>query len=455
MRKLSSTTGLTQQGTVGLVGLVLGVAVLLAGLTGHLSSLFGTASQHEVRATFVTAQQVRKGTEVRLDGVKVGQVKRVGLQAGGRASTVTMDVDDSAGPLYRNARAGLRWKTVLGGSFYVQLQRGTPGGGPLPATGIPVEQTFRQVELDDITSVLRGGARAGLQRLPKELATALRDPRVPARLLDTVGDVAPDLAGGLRPLRGTHVDQDLQQLISNTAKTVAIISRPRGGLRQIVDGVGVTLRTTAARDADISSTLTTAPAAMRNSRATLARLTSTLELADPLLKKLHRPAAEVGPTLADLHPTVTSADRLLTRATPLLRSLRPAARSLAGAAVRGLPLVDQLSPSLERLDKSILPMLSEKDPGTTKSTAVMIGGTMAGVGSGAVGQTDVNGHFIRFPVTSGSSPIYTLPCQTYIANPDKAQIIECQSLQQALTAYLNYKPLEPTPAPPASTRGSR
>ena len=105
----------------------------------------------------------------------------------------------------------------------------------------------------------------------------------------------------------------------------------------------------------------------------------------------------------------------------------------------------ELEPSLERTDKTILPMLSEKDPQTTKSTAVMIGGTFEGLAAGAGGQMDVNGHFIRFPATSGSSPLYSLPCQTYFANPDKAEIVACQTLQQALKTYLNYSPLGQTP----------
>jgi hypothetical protein len=137
--------------------------------------------------------------------------------------------------------------------------------------------------------------------------------------------------------------------------------------------------------------------------------------------------------------------QLVRRAVPLLRALRPAASGLASAARNGLPLVNGLAPSLDRLVKTILPYINEIDPGTKKSTAVMIGGTFSSLGSGAAGQMDENGHFIRFPATSGNSSFNSLPCQVYINNPDAAQIAACNSLQDALGAFLNADPLGPTP----------
>jgi hypothetical protein len=141
------------------------------------------------------------------------------------------------------------------------------------------------------------------------------------------------------------------------------------------------------------------------------------------------------------------------RAAPLLHALRPAVRSLAGAAKGGIPLVDRLMPSIDRVRDTILPYMAEKDPGTQHSMSEMIGPTFTGLGSGAGGQEDSNGHFIRFPATSGSSPAY-LPCQTYFGNPDKPQALECKTLSEALNTYLNYNPLSPTPGSAPPPKGS-
>lgn len=456
-RRLADRLGLSPRALLGAVGLVVASVVLISGLTGHLSGLFRGEDRHPVNATFRTAQQVREGTEVRLDGVPVGQVSHVLLRHDGRSSTLVMAVDDSAGPLYEDARAMLRWKTVLGGAFYVDLDRGTAGRGELGPEGIPLSRTARQVELDDVTSILEGGARRGLQTLPGQVADALAQPDTAKQTLEEAARVSPDLAGALGALRGTTQDRDLRALVSETSKTVDALARPTGDLRRTVAGLAATLETTSNRDADIRATFARAPAVMDASRATFAQLIDTLDRADPLLTQLRGPAEKVGPTLEALRPTVIGADRLLQHARPLLASLKPAAGSLADAARRALPLVNDLQPSVDRLQQTILPMLSEKDPGTTKSTAVMIGGTMAGVGSGAVGQMDVNGHFIRFPATAGSSPLYSLPCQTYLSNPDKAQLLECQSLGTALNSYLNYSPLTPTPGsePRSTSRRSK
>jgi hypothetical protein len=69
---------------------------------------------------------------------------------------------------------------------------------------------------------------------------------------------------------------------------------------------------------------------------------------------------------------------------------------------------------------------------------------------------DANGHLIRFPATLGSSPISSLPCQTYINNPDKQSFIACQSLDKALETYLAYDPFGTTPGvEPASNPARR
>jgi hypothetical protein len=182
---------------------------------------------------------------------------------------------------------------------------------------------------------------------------------------------------------------------------------------------------------------------------TVAALDHTLRLADPLIADLRGPAPQVATTLRALRPTVVRADALLRRAVPLLHALRPAVTALVDASRISLPLVREIAPSLGRLDKTILPYMAEVDPETQRSTTEMIGPTFTGLGSGAGGQQDVNGHFIRFPASSGSSPAY-LPCQEYFGNPSAPKMVACKSLQDALNSYLTYNPFGGTPgsAPP-------
>jgi len=445
-----------RRAALGLTTLVVGALMMVLGLSGKLSQLPGSGSdEREVTAAFATSQPIRSGTEVRVHGVTVGSVEDVRRDGRTRTAVVTMKVEPDTPDLYASASASLRWRTVLGGDFYVDVDPGEASSGPLDPSGIPARRTETQVELDDVTSIVQGGARSGLQALPGALAEALSDERVPQRAFERLADVSPDVAGGLRPLRGTVADQDLRMLIRESATTMRALDEPRDDLRRLVAGAAATFQTTAGRAAQLRRAIAAGPATLESTSRTTSRLNTTLRLVDPLLTRLRSSAADVGPTLARVRPAVVQADRLLDRAEPLVASLRPAARGLRGAATNGLPLLQQLQPSLDRIDEKILPMLSEKDAGTGKSTAVMIGGALAAVGAGTGAQVDTNGHLFAFPGTSGNSPLYTLPCQTYFSNPDAQELFACQTLGEAMKTYFSYDLLGPTPGADPGGGGAR
>jgi phospholipid/cholesterol/gamma-HCH transport system substrate-binding protein len=407
-----------------------------------------------VRAVFADAQQLHAGDQVRLDGVTVGKVDRIQLDPGARAAIVSMTIDNSAGALHADATAALRFKTVLGGAFYVNLARGSRTAEPLGSRPIPLARTSGQIQLEDVTSALQRGARTGLQTLSAQMAQALADPLVPASVLRHLDDVAPSVAVGVGALRGQRPDADLRTLVSATSRAMGALGESNGQLKSLVAGAAATVHTTADRAADIQSTIAQAPDAMSSITLTLGRLDSTLRLADPLIAQLQRPAAQVAPTVGPLRPTLVRADALLNEAAPLMRALRPAVSSLAVTSREGLPLLNGLSPSLARLAGNILPYLNQTDPQTKHTTAEMIGPALEGLGSGAGGQLDNNGHFIRFPATVGSASVY-LPCQTYLGDPDKKLVIGCETLQQALRSLLSYNPLgsTSTSTPSPSRRG--
>jgi phospholipid/cholesterol/gamma-HCH transport system substrate-binding protein len=428
---------------LGAITLLIVVGFTLGVLSGLIGPQMFAGGGRTVRAVFADAQQLIPGDEVRVQGVPVGSVTGVHLNPGGRSSTVVMSVSGSAGALYRDATATIAWKTLLGGAFNVDLGRGTPSAGSLDGATIPLSRTTSQVSLDDLLSFDQAGARTGLQRMPGQLAIALSSPRPPARLLSSLASASPSLAGGLSALRGQVPDSDLRDLISSSAATVHALDAPGGQLTGLVRGAAGTVAVTAARASALQSALDAATPALQQTKTTFGQLRTTLALANPLLRSLYAPAVQVAPTVARLYPTVVGARSLLDKAVPLLHSLGPALRSLASASRRGLPFLDQLQPTVDRLQSTILPYLNTIDPGSDHTTAEMIGPTTEALGPDIAGQMDQNGHFIRFPATGGSSPLY-LPCQTYFANPsvtDPSKLVQCESLQQMLTSVLNYNPL--------------
>jgi len=447
------------------VALGLGVLVLTFGAfvfvgSGRFARMFD-GNGRTVKVSFAHAQQLRDfgfmraGSDVRINGVDVGIVKSVSGDPGARSATATLGLKDSAGPIYADARAALRWRTLLGANYYIALDRGSPKAGPLGSKVIPPSRTSNQVELEDITSVLRGDARRGLRTLPRELATGLEEPAELRGLLTTLNRVAPAAATGLRAVRGERPDSDLRTLVSASASVVRALDTPTERLRDVVAGAAATLTTTADREQELRETVARAPASLQSTQVTLRRLDRTLTLLDPLVATLQRPAPQIAPTLAALRPTVQRASRMLNSARPLLRSLRPTARSLAQTAREGLPLLQRLTPALDNLDDKVLPYLGEKDPITERSTAQMIGPAIA-VYANSGGLVDEIGRAIRFPLGVGNSSTYG-PCQTYFNNPDQGKQIACQTLQEALKSVLTWNPQGPAPGttPPPAAHGKR
>lgn len=439
---------------IGVVALSLLAFVLVFNYYGGLRGAF-TVDGAEIQADFPSTATLAVGDPVRVRGVQVGKVREVEPLADAEGSRVTMTLADAAQPLYRDASAEVSWRSLLGGAFVVEVDPGTSSAGRLGSQPIPLSQTTAQVELDDVTSVARGDARSGLKQIPTELSAALAEPDAVRGVAGTLADVAPDVDRGLGGLRGQLPDKDLRDLVSATAATMDALDDP-APLSTVVAGGAVTFETTAARAADIRTTLAQAPAAMDNTNATLADLDGTLDVLDPLVSRLQAPAGDLAPALRALNPLLTDADRLLDDARPLLEELPGTVRAVGRVGRHGVPLLNEFEPSLVRFDDRILPYVDERDEETQHTMAEMFGPGAGGLALVAA-QLDPNGHYLRFPASAGSGSFY-LPCQTFAGNPDSDKFVECKNINELVDTYLNYDPAAGAPGSsggPAQGEGER
>ena len=391
------TMSLEMIGVLATAGLVLVTIVIFS---GAYRAPFEGGDVRVVTVDFETAAQLHKGDQVRMEGNVEGKVTDIEPAPEPEEARATLEVEPDAGPIYADARARLRAKTLLAGAFYVDLDRGTKGAGPLGERVITTDRTSVQVEVEDVTDIFRDGAVTGFQTLPGEFATALSEPESLPEALRVFNRIAEDAGTAVNAARGTDPGHDLPELVSATAKTVEALDTPTDRLRTVVSGAAATLEVTGRRSAELRQTIDAGPAVTSDLTTTLARLDGTLDNARGLVARLLPAAPALAPTLAELRPTLVSTDALLDHAKPLVRALRPTISSLARTGGKGVPLVDGLKPSLNRVGDNILPYFARKDPETGKSTTVMIGGTAAGFG-GASAQQDLNGHFIRFPASVG------------------------------------------------------
>lgn len=426
---------------------MLATALLVAAIdSGFIAGLFGPHGE-TVRARFADTAQLKNGDPVRVDGVTVGKVSRISLDDGGRSATVEMTVIDDAQPVYRDARAMLRWRTVLGGSFAVDLTRGDPSSGALGDRAIPPSRTESQVEVDDVLSFARRDARTGIRKTLRQVPTALAGADDVAVAARSLVHASPPLASALSAVRGQH-EADLTPLIDATAKTTRALDAPTEPVRRLIAGAARTMSTTAVRAPDLQRALDLSGTIQPQVRQTLDAVQHTLDNADPLVEKLGPPAAEIAPTITHVQPLLAGTDRLLRQARPLLADLRPAVSSLARAARAGSPIVRDVAPSARRLAGRILPDLNTPDEVAGLRTYQLIGPVIASL-NGAASTFDGDGHLFRFPALGGEHVLSDdLPCTTYFTDPESSALIKCQSLNDVLSTYLNYRP----GAPPSGGR---
>jgi ABC-type transporter Mla subunit MlaD len=434
--RIARRIGVNPLALLGLAVLVGGTLVWVLTFTNTIPKLFAPSAR-TVKADFATIEDVVANDPVRIDGVQVGTVGGVSVDPGGRGATVSMDLDGSAGPIYNDASASIRWRTALGANDAISLDPGTPGAGSL-SREIPQSHTSDQIELDEITRTFHDGARTGLQTTFKQLGPAFSDHLAPKATFGTLAGVAPTVATGIGALRGVQADTDLKNLVvqaGRAAQSLDVGSRA-SYTQQFVQSAAGTLAITGGERSNISAILADAKVALPDATATAPRIDHALSLLDPLIAKLDPVAPSVAPTLAHLHPAVNDLNALLSEAPPLLHSLRPTVNSLAATARTGVPVIDSLSPALKQVDTQVLPSLTKVDPETKHTVYQMIGPLLAGTDSLAAG-FDSNSHVARLDVSANSNVFGgdLLPCNLNFTAG--AQLITCQSLVSVLQQYLS------------------
>jgi ABC-type transporter Mla subunit MlaD len=376
------------------------------------------------------------GQDVRVHGIQVGYVTGIHLNPGARSTTLDLNISGGP-PLHANATVALRWRNVLGSSYYVDVDPGTPGAGPLRSSTVPESRTSSQVELEDLVNVVQGGARAGLLTTLAQLPRAFQNPRYPAATLSALAGASPSMATGFGAAQGEQAG-DLRRMVILTGRAIQALDAPRQGLRTFVDGAAQSL-TTMGNDADAIRTMIARAASVQPTmRSTLAALNTTLGVADPLIARLNGPARSVAPTAVALRPMLRTAGTLLGEARPMMRSLRPAVTSLRGAAAEAGPLLTGLTPSVQRLGNQILPNLAQVSPETQHSTYEMIGPAFAGL-DGDFARFDSQGYFGMLDAQVSENSLDSLPCRTYIFDPTNPRIADCDALVKLLGNLMNGK----------------
>ena len=287
----------------------------------------------QLKAAFSTGQAVTpgQGQTIRLSGVRVGDITKVGLDDG--RAIITMDLDREYEGLVRtNWRGLLRPKTGLKDMF-IELFPG-PKAEAKPATEgwiMPIDNTLPDVNPDEFFSALDAdtrdylklllqGAKVGLEGRSDDLAQVLE------RFEPTYRDIAA-VSGEVAKKR-----RDLRQLVRSLNVLYGELGRKDDELARLVSSSATVFDAFAKERDNVSATVRELPTA-------LAQTTDTLQKVEAFAKIL-------GPASERLRPVAGALDRSNRATLPFAREATPLIKNDIRPFLRELrPLVSELKPA--------------------------------------------------------------------------------------------------------------
>lgn len=295
---------------------ILCILLVLASVSGGIILSNARASwpwesQYWFAATFQNAPAISPGNgqEVRIAGVKVGEIREASVSGDGKA-VLRMSIDPKF-KVYKNARLTLRPKSPLN-EMYMEVNPGGPPSPQLPENGVlPVTSAQPPVQVDEVLGHLDDNTRKALQVLLAQSDAALAN--------------APEtLPNGLNA-----TDQVAQRL----QPVVQALDARKEKLRGLIHSLSV-ISTTAGKN---DQRLTDLAAHLQDTLGTVGNGSKSLDVSIQQLPEL----------TGRLRTAMDSTQRLSDQLDPALNNLRAASGSLPGSLSKASGTVDQLGRTVD------------------------------------------------------------------------------------------------------------
>jgi ABC-type transporter Mla subunit MlaD len=329
------------------IGAVVICALVVAALAVGAS---GDDGAYRVRAIFMNASFLVEDVDVKVAGVKVGQVEEISVTDENRAAVVLRIDDEAFQNFRRDAECAIRPQSLIGDKYVeCTLTQERPPGQPLPPPAqvipdgedgegqrlVPVEQTSKPIDPDLVVDTFRMPFRQRLSVILNELGAGLAGQGEALRqairnadpALKETDKVVKILAGQNRVLADLARDSD---------RVLAPLARDRDSVTGFITNAQVAAEATAEREAALEESIRLLPPFLR-------------EL-EPTMERLGGLADEMTPVLSDVGSVAPDVNRFVTRLEPFSRNSLPAFRSLGEAADRGRPALKEAEPFFETLD---------------------------------------------------------------------------------------------------------
>lgn len=336
----------------GLLGAAL-LAVLAITITG------GSDGTYHLKMRLASAGGLRDGSAVSMGGVRVGKV-RLTLDKQDHV-VVDAQIDKGKGPVPKDASIGISAVNFLG-QKQISIIGGDKGDPAPSGYEIPASRVTVSTDLDQVLDTLDSDTRTRLTILLDEAGAAVVGRKWDIRQF--ADQVPPGLADLRALVHGVVTDNtSLAELLRSSDRFIAQATAKRADLNKMVDTLGATTETVAARRAALRAALAKAPGTLATLQRFLADLRSTTVPLGPAARQLTDAGPALQQTLAQLDPFRKAADpalstatrlaptlsRLGTQATPVVVRAQPTVKSLANLSQALPPLTDAVDHSADNL----------------------------------------------------------------------------------------------------------
>lgn len=368
---------------------IFALAVFTAGCLGIFFWLYTEAggtlpwsNPYHLTVEVPNAYELVSNADVREAGVKIGTVS--GIDSVGNEAKISVDISRQYAPIYRDAQALIRTKTLVGEN-YLELTPGHRSAGVIRDGGsLAPTQAQEAVQVDQILNAFdprtRAAVRRDLDALGPGLAGRGND------LNELFGNLDPTVQNGQAVLSVLNQQrQQVAQVVDKTGAVMQALGNRTQALQQLATDAKATAVAAASRDQALGAALDQLGPTLSQAQESVARLASFANGATPVISNLRVATADLRPVVQDLGPAAVQGQRLFAVLPPFLQRANPLLKDLRSFSNQTVPAVLALNAFLGKLN----PALAYLSP-----FAREFGVVLPDVGS-AVGVTDAVGHVGR------------------------------------------------------------
>jgi virulence factor Mce-like protein len=320
---------------------------------------------YKISAELPNADTLVPGNDVRIGGIRVGQIKSVEpvtvdnapcpndptRQCTADAAKVNMELNQDIDPLPENSTLVVRSKSALG-LKYLEINRGNSSQGFKPGSTVPLTAARPEpVEIDQVFNMFDDPTRVAIQTNLLEFGNALAGRG--GDLNEAIGQLKP-LVQVLTPVMRNLADPNtgLGNFVSSLSATAAEVAP----VAQIQGQLFADLDTTFAAFARVSrpfiqESISRSPAAEDTAIATLPTIRPFLANTAKLFGELTPGFHAIAPVQKDLGNSITNGVKALALAPAFNAQLDPTAQSLLdlsndAASVQGVQYLTQFNNAL-------------------------------------------------------------------------------------------------------------